>query len=177
MKKKVFIIILIVCIVGLIGYIVYDKIIYNNTPQEPTKEQLKLEEIEKLKQGLIKAGYVNVGDNQYKIIDFESETIDQETNKPITYIYTTFSIDDLSIGSTSKNPLSFVTEGYSYRTDTASGSLSAYLEFTQFTYDFNHGTSTCDRNDCSTYINNLIGLKNRFVKIISDSNVNLDYLK
>lgn len=177
MKKKVLIIILIVCIVCLIGYIAYDKITSNTPVEEPTKEQLKLDEIEKLKRGLIKAGYVDIGDNQYKIIDFESEAIDQETNKPINYIYTTFSIDDLSIGSTSKNPLSYVTEGYSYRTDTASGSLSAYLEFTQFNYDFNHGTSTCDKNDCSTYINNLIGLKNRFIKIISDNNVNLDYLK
>lgn len=177
MKKKAFIIILIVCIVSLAGYIVYDRIISNTSVEKPTKEQLKLEEIGKLKQGLIKAGYIDIGNNQYKIADFESETIDQETNKPITYTYTTFSIDDLLIKQESKNPLSYYDESYSYRTDTASGSLSAYLEFTQFNYDFNHGTSNCDRNDCSTYINNLIGLKNRFIKIINDSNVNLDYLK
>lgn len=143
--------------------------------KEPTLNEKKEQAITKLKEVLTEKGYKAISENEYKFIDFENGQ--NEDGTPVGYQYYTFNFNDMTYEREMKTKISFLVEEYSIRNNTATGFVSSYMSIINYTYDFNNGSNTCDIQSCSTYISNLLSLKNNISSIIKNADIDIELVK
>lgn len=178
MKKIICIIFAMFCIINLSGC---------GTKQleqtEPSKEELKAQEIQKLKDALLNDNYVEISDNSfvYKQVDTY-----KEDGTPLNMLHFYFDINSLTYSKISSFDAldTSVNIKYSFRTNTGSGTTVFFEEDSRkqediwnYTYDFNSGTGTCTSvlfgtcNDTS-----IVDLKNEILTFFSENNINYELL-
>lgn len=165
-KGKTIIIILITIIIGLLGYIMIDK----------------LNLIDKNANSLIKAGYIKQEDGNYKAYINGSEELEKDSEKlPYVLNYAIVKNDYSEISFHSEwrvdNKETYINRWYDYKYNSSSNIAKG--DFTEIwkkgdfniyhaSYDFNNGNLICDapQKECNNYAQDLINLKERYYSLI-----------
>lgn len=178
MKKIICIIFAMFCIINLSGC---------GTKQleqtEPSKEELKAQEIQKLKDALLNNNYVETSENSFVYKERDNYN---EDGTPSNTLHFYFDVDSLTYSKSSFNDVLSMSsyDEYSFRTNTGNGRTTFFEENSRkqkdiwsYTYDFNSGIGTCTSilfGTCSS--TSIVDLKNEILTFFSENNINYELL-